>query len=229
MAELIHSQLEYYRARAGEYDEWFLRKGRYDRGPDVNHQWFAEVEAVRRWLAKLGDLGGVLELAAGTGLWTERLAVQSRSIHCVDASPEVLEINRARMQGHADRTVYEVADLFDWRPSRRFDTVFFAFWHSHVPADRFDAFWELVARALQPQGRAVLIDSLADPTSTARDHVLEDSGEVTRRLNDGRTFRIVKRFWEPDALAETLAARGWVAALRRTDTYFIYGSARRAG
>ena len=227
MTDLIQSQLEYYRARAGEYDEWFLREGRYDRGPELNRQWFADVDEVRAWLAQQGDLGDVLELAAGTGLWTARLLQQSRSIHCVDAAPEVLDINRARTEGATAHVTYELADLFQWRPSPRYDTVFFAFWHSHVPDDRFDAFWQVVSDALMSRGRALMVDSLADPTSTAKDHVLESSGEVTRRLNDGREFRIVKKFWEPGALSEALASRRWQPTLRRTPHYFLYGSAAR--
>jgi demethylmenaquinone methyltransferase/2-methoxy-6-polyprenyl-1,4-benzoquinol methylase len=29
--DILEEQLAYYRARASEYDEWFLRKSRYDR------------------------------------------------------------------------------------------------------------------------------------------------------------------------------------------------------
>jgi len=97
VTDLLQSQLDYYRARAQEYDEWFLRQGRYDRGPELNRRWFEEIGQVRDWLSGWGDLGDVLELAAGTGLWTEVLLAQSRSIHCVDAAPEVIEINRARV------------------------------------------------------------------------------------------------------------------------------------
>ena len=32
MDEVLASQRAYYRARASEYDAWFLRQGRYDRG-----------------------------------------------------------------------------------------------------------------------------------------------------------------------------------------------------
>ena len=46
--QLITQQTEYYRARAAEYDEWFLRIGRYDRGEQHSRQWFTEVEVVRK-------------------------------------------------------------------------------------------------------------------------------------------------------------------------------------
>jgi 2-polyprenyl-3-methyl-5-hydroxy-6-metoxy-1,4-benzoquinol methylase len=228
VSDLLQSQLEYYRARANEYDEWFLRRGRYDRGPELNNRWFSEIAEVRDWLTSRGDLGDVLELAAGTGLWTDRLVRQSRRIHCIDTAPEALDVNRSRLGQQRDRITYEVADIFQWRPSRRFNTVFFGFWHSHVPEEQFVGFWTLVAEALSAGGQALLVDSLAEPTSTAVDHTIEGGGEVTRRLNDGRQFRIVKRFWKPTTLVDRLTAMGWEVSLQTTANYFLYGRLARA-
>jgi demethylmenaquinone methyltransferase/2-methoxy-6-polyprenyl-1,4-benzoquinol methylase len=88
---LLEGQLGYYRARAEEYDEWFLRTGRYDRGSEWNRRWFLELERVRQELDRFGPAGRVLELACGTGLWTVELARHTASITAIDASPEVLE------------------------------------------------------------------------------------------------------------------------------------------
>ena len=41
--KILDEQLTYYRARAPEYDEWFMRTGRYDRGPEHSAEWFSEV------------------------------------------------------------------------------------------------------------------------------------------------------------------------------------------
>lgn len=30
--DILQEQIQYYRDRASEYDEWFFRQGRYDRG-----------------------------------------------------------------------------------------------------------------------------------------------------------------------------------------------------
>ena len=122
------------------------------------------------------------------------------------------------------------ADLFTWQPSTRYDVVFFSFWLSHVPGNRFASFWSTVSGALAPDGAAYLIDSAFDPTSTAKDHVLPspNHGVVTRKLNDGREFKIVKLFYEPTALTAKLAALGFAAELRQTPHYFIYGEARPA-
>ena len=51
---------------------------------------------------------------------------------------------------------------------------------------------------------------------------------MTRKLNDGREFRIVKLFWEPRALAARLGALGWSAAIAQTPSYFIHGSVQPA-
>ena len=77
---LLQEQIAYYRARAGEYDEWFLRTGRYDRGPEGNRQWFAEIAEVAEALAAFAPAGRVLELACGTGWWTAQLARNADSV-----------------------------------------------------------------------------------------------------------------------------------------------------
>lgn len=220
--DLLGGQVAYYRARAGEYDEWFLREGRYDCGPEWNRRWFSEVEEVRRELDRFRPADEVLELACGTGLWTVELARHAAGITAVDASPEVLEINRARLgEAHPGFPVrYVRADLFDWRPDDAYDAVFFGFWLSHVPPGRFAAFWELVRSALRPGGRVFFVDSLGAETQTGR----APRGYTTaRRLNDGREFRIVKIFYDPKDLEARLAGMGWRFSVRRTENHLLYG------
>jgi demethylmenaquinone methyltransferase/2-methoxy-6-polyprenyl-1,4-benzoquinol methylase len=75
LESIIQQQLAYYRARAGEYDEWFYRLGdRYDLGPDGTKVWFSEVESVFAEVHALGPVDSVVELAAGTGNFTKELA-----------------------------------------------------------------------------------------------------------------------------------------------------------
>ena len=226
---ILQDQIDYYRARAGEYDEWWFRTGRYDRGPELNARWRPDVavveQALERWLDARRP-ASVLELACGTGLFTRRIAPRVARLTAVDASPEALAINRSRVD--APNVEYVQADLFAWRPQERYQAVFFSFWLSHVPEARFDAFWRTVSAALAADGAAYLIDSAFDPTSTAKDHVLpaQDAGIVTRKLNDGREFRIVKLFYTPGTLAARLAAAGFASDFRETAQYFIYGWAR---
>ncbi len=229
---ILAEQVAYYRARAGEYDEWWLRTGRYDRGPEQNAAWRADAEevegALERWLAAARPRHA-LELACGTGLFTRIVAPRVGRLLALDASPEVLAINRARVG--AANVEYVLADLFapEWEPAERYDLVFMSFWLSHVPDDRFDAFWAKVRDALADGGSAYVIDSGWDVTSTATNHVRPDreGGVAARKLNDGREFRIVKIFHDPAALATRLAALGLVARVVHTPRYFIHGTVTR--
>ena len=223
---VLTEQLDYYRARALEYDQWWMREGRFDRGPEANTRWFAETTELERALQRFDPRGDVLELACGTGLWTRHLVDYADTLTAVDAAPEVLAVNRARV---GDESVtYVEADLFDWVPQERYDACVFAFWLSHVPADRFAGFWETVAGALKPGGRVLFIDSARTERSTAADHVLPvDGGDdtMTRRLDDGREFQIIKRFYDPAELEGALAELGWSASVGATPEFFIYGTA----
>jgi demethylmenaquinone methyltransferase/2-methoxy-6-polyprenyl-1,4-benzoquinol methylase len=220
---LLEEQKAYYRARAGEYDEWFYRRGRYDRGPENNARWLAEAAEVRHDLERFAPRGDVLELACGTGIWTEHLARHATTLTAVDASPEMLSINRERL-GEAV-VHYLEADVFDWQPDRAYDVVFFSFWHSHVPPEHFESFWALVRSCLKPEGRAYLVDSLHSDTSIARNHQLDGPQATTsvRKLNDGREFRIVKVFYRPEQLARRLQPMGWQPHFAATANYFLYG------
>lgn len=236
LQSLLDEQVSYYRARSNEYDEWFLRKGRYDRGPELNERWFAEVEEVRGRLAAvqagLPRRHDVLELACGTGLWTERIVAKAQTLTAVDASPEVIALNRERLRdsGREGRIEYEVADLFGWKPARPYDLVFFGFWLSHVPRERFDDFWRLVGDALAPGGRVFFIDNLRNRASGDRQRVLSEPGSTRARrtLKDGREFEIVKVFYDADALEARLSELGWRIAVRATDSFFLHGAGGRA-
>jgi demethylmenaquinone methyltransferase/2-methoxy-6-polyprenyl-1,4-benzoquinol methylase len=222
---LLDEQRAYYRARAREYDQWWERTGRFDRGREANARWFEEAASLRRALDRFQATGEVLELACGTGIWTEPLARRGARVTAVDASAEMIEINRARVG--AGGVEYVQADLFEWTPpGRAFDVCFFGFWLSHVPETRFESFWETVRTALRPAGRVFFLDSDRTDRSTATDHVLPaaDQETMVRRLNDGRQFRIVKRFYAPDRLRRRLAEVGWDVDVRSTGEFFIYGS-----
>ncbi|MEU0283422.1 class I SAM-dependent methyltransferase [Streptomyces sp. NPDC006195] len=202
---LLAEQMAYYKAGAAEYDRPY-----------------AECEDLQKLLAAVDDLpiaGDVLELACGTGQWTPRLAARAQSVTAVDASPEVLALARART---ASPTVQFVeADLFDWQPPRRYDTVFFAFWLSHVPPTRLADFWNTVATALAPGGKAIFIDD--GPAAAAYEEVLADQPTPTalRRLDDGSQYRIVKVFHDGRTLTDDLTAQGWSVRIRPMAGNFI--------
>lgn len=202
---LLAEQKAYYRAGAAEYDRPY-----------------AEYEALQELLDAVDDLpiaGDVLELACGTGQWTPRLAARARSVTAVDAAAEVLALARARTASPSVQ--FLEADLFEWQPPRRYDTVFFAFWLSHVPPARLPGFWNTVAAALAPGGRAIFVDD--GPAAAAYEEVLanQPTPAALRRLDDGSQYRIVKVFHDAQSLTEVLTALGWSVRVRTMAGNFI--------
>jgi demethylmenaquinone methyltransferase/2-methoxy-6-polyprenyl-1,4-benzoquinol methylase len=226
---VLDEQLAYYRARAPEYDDWFERRGRFDRGDDVTAAWHREAAQVRQWLDAL-DLDGkdVLELAAGTGIWTAELVARGASVTVVDAAPEMLEQLRRRV-GDAQVETIE-ANLFTWQPTREFDAVVSCFFTSHVPDERFDGFVELLVSTVRQGGQLFIVDSARSELSTAVDHALPDDQDQTmaRKLDDGRTFVIVKRFRTDGELAAACERHGLHVEVRRTPNFFQVVTGARA-
>ena len=222
---VLGEQLAYYRERAGEYDRWWLRQGRYDRGPEASRRWLEEIDEVRAAFDTLPlDCADVLELAPGTGLWTEGIAARAARVTAIDASVEMIELCERRLGTLTDRVDFVLADLFDWVPQRTYDIVVFCFWISHVPDDMLDAFLAKVALALRPGGSLFFLDGRPEPTSTANDHVLPsfDAEVMIRRLDNGQEFRIIKNFWSIDKLQRRLSHAGLTADVRETATYFQF-------
>jgi demethylmenaquinone methyltransferase/2-methoxy-6-polyprenyl-1,4-benzoquinol methylase len=162
----------------------------------------------------------VLELACGPGTWIPHLLRHATSLTAVDASPEMLAIAAARF-GDA-RVRFVRADIFSWVPERRFDVVFFGFWLSHVPRERFAAFWSLVGDCLAPGGRVFF----ADDGHRTPDELIEgeSSSTIRRRLNDGSAHRAVKVPYGPEELEAQLVRLGWRIAVTQTAGPFFWGA-----
>lgn len=207
--QVLDEQVTYYRAIAADY---------LDKGLDLpGGQELAEaLEAFR-------PAGQVLELACGPGVWTGQLLRHATDVTAVDASPEMLAIAAARTAGQPVRFIQ--ADLFTWVPDRRYDVVFIGFWLSHVPLERFAAFWSMVADCLKEDGRVFFAD---DAYRTA-DELIEgpSSSTIRRQLDDGRSYRLVKVPHQPPDLENRLRQLGWNITVTKTAGPFFWGAGTR--
>ena len=222
--DIGRDMIDYYEARAPEYDDWYLRRGRYERGAIHDAAWNAELDAAGRWLDGLPWAGEIVELAAGTGWWSPLLASRGE-LSLYHTSPAALDRARERLVAHGLRAHLHVRDAWD-EPDRQVDGLFTGFWLSHVPRERLEAFLVLCRRWLKPGGRLAFIDSLADPASGAADHPAPTDDRAIRRLDDGREFTIVKIFYSPAELIAALTDAGFRAAdVTPTGRFFVLGTA----
>jgi SAM-dependent methyltransferase len=170
--------------------------------------------------------GSVLELACGPGTWTPQLLGHASDVTAVDASPEMLAIAASRVPDGAP-VRFVKADLFTWEPDHRYDVVFIGFWLSHVPADRLESFWALVAAALAPRGRVFFVD---DRYRTPEELIEGPaSSTIQRRTPDGTAYRIVKVPYEPAELETQLRELGWDITVTPTAGPFFWGAGNQAG
>jgi demethylmenaquinone methyltransferase/2-methoxy-6-polyprenyl-1,4-benzoquinol methylase len=223
---LLAEQIRYYDDRATEYEDLWFRRGRYDVDPAFNHAWLRETAFVEKAADAFDASGAVLEIGCGSGIWTRRLAPRARRLVAVDSSSAMLELNRGRFGG--PNVDHVQADVFGWDPGERFDAVFAGFFVSHVPPDLFARFFARLASWLEPGAELFLVDDVAGPDRPYSGDVVEGGPDFAhrRRLDDGREYIIVKRFYEPLELVAALDDVGWDADIMTSGVHFLFGTAR---
>jgi demethylmenaquinone methyltransferase/2-methoxy-6-polyprenyl-1,4-benzoquinol methylase len=217
----------YYAARAPEYDDWYLRRGRYSHGVIADAAWNAELDAATQWLDSLPIGGEIVELAAGTGWWSPLLASKGQ-LSLYDAVEKPLDRARDRLLAHGLAAHIHVRDA--WAPpDRQVDALFCGFWLSHVNRHRLADFLALCRAWLKPGGLFAFIDSRLDPESSASNHPAPENDQSLRRLNDGREFTIPKIYYEPADMEAALHSAGFAeASVSTTPRFFLLGRATAA-
>ena len=203
-SELIEEQIAYYAETAPEYYEITTPPG-----DSFERHGHAIVQALHNFRPS----GNVLEIACGTGNATKHLLEHADAITALDSSEPSIEISRRRL-GNDLRINYVVADVFAWEPQERYDAVVFSYWISHVPPSRFEAFWALVARALKPGGRVFFCDEREDAwrmeEQLHEEFIDHPSVPLVRRpAGEGKSYRVIKIFWNPEELRARLRELGW--------------------
>jgi demethylmenaquinone methyltransferase/2-methoxy-6-polyprenyl-1,4-benzoquinol methylase len=215
---VLKEQLDYYNARAGEYDQSLQGIGGSSTTQPEYEAAKQEWQQTVNGLHALGPLDEVLELACGTGIWTRELTRISRSVTVIDGSAEMISANRAK---NGTATIkYQCLDLFQWEPDRQYDLVFFAFWLSHVPPSHLSSFLSKVARATKPDGRVFIVDEPKSDSNISGPNTEELYQQ--RTLSDGRSFRIVKVYYDPQEIERELEERGFKKESSMVGRTFFY-------
>jgi demethylmenaquinone methyltransferase/2-methoxy-6-polyprenyl-1,4-benzoquinol methylase len=218
----------WFEALGSGWDDRYLRRGRYARGPVRDAAWMFELDAVTSWLDRLPLRGEILELAAGTGWWSPLLA-QKGELWVTETNDEALGVARDRLVAHGLRAHLHVRDAWA-EPDRSVDAVFTGHWLSLVPEDRLDAFLRLVVRWLRRGGTFAFIDRTGDPEVDAVDEAPPVDGVAARRLADGRELLIPQVPRSPDRLRRALLDAGFGSAeVGTTGRFFVRGAAYTRG
>ena len=131
----------------------------------------------------------VLELACGTGVWTEMIAQGAASVVATDVNEEMLAVASELGEG-LDNVTWRQADVFDLpadleggggNASGKFTAVFMAGLWSHLNRDEQDA---LLAQLKKRLGKDVLLVLVDD------EYIEGESGTIARTDAQGTTYQI---------------------------------------
>lgn len=205
----------YYARRAAEYERIYAKPERQ-----------ADLAALRGRIGKLLAGRKVLELACGTGYWTDLIAAQAAQLTALDVNEEVLEIARVKenVSKNASKvefvrgSAYEIPDF-----SRRHDALFAGFWWSHVPLGNLDLFLENAAAAAAPGALIAFLDNRHVPGSSTAVSRRDAGGNTyqTRKLDDGSTHEVLKNFPAEGELIRRASRHGWGAHVDLLEHYWL--------
>lgn len=191
----------YYDRRAPDYDDWWLGRGEFERRERPG--WAKEVEALVGVVHGLTPVR-VLDVACGTGFLTRRLR---GDVVGLDQSAAMLTI-AAQRTPRASFVRGEAVPLpFG---DGEFDRLFTSHFYGHLLVGERDLF---LAEAWRVARELVVVDA------ALREDV-EPEGWPERALSDGTTYRVYKRFFTGEGLAEELGggevlhAGRWFVAVR---------------
>ncbi len=186
--------VRYYAQRASEYERVYQK-------PEQQ----PELEQLRDIVERTFSGTDVLEVACGTGYWTEILARSASSVVATDLTEEVLALARAKNLG--SKVTLQQEDAYSLpRFSQHFNAGLVAFWSSHIPRARLRSFISGFHRALDPGAKVIFIDSMyGEGTSTPTSRTSEDGDTYQiRKLDNGSTHEVLKNFWTQAELVATV-------------------------
>jgi len=204
--KLIEEMNRYYEARAPWHDQYMS---------------YESNERMEEFLRPIIDIieemirgKRVLEIACGTGNWTEVLAKRAAWVAAIDSSPAALAIAQPKLSCHSNIALiqgdaYDLGNIED-----SFDVLFSGDWWSHIPKRVLPAFLDSAVRKLFPGSIAIFTDmSLIEYFRQEPSYYDEDNNRISlRRLPDGSEFEVIKNFPSESELTHILANYGKIVA-----------------
>lgn len=201
----------YYALRAQEYDRIYDKPERQQ-----------DLRTLEQKVTQFGVGNHVLEIACGTGYWTQFLCRQASSVTAVDYNQEVLDIASSR--DYADNSVYFIRDdAYSLNQlNDQFDAAFVGFWWSHVPLQRIEEFLQALHAKLKPGARICIVDNrYVEGSSTPVSH-RDGAGNSyqIRPLDDGSRHQVLKNFPSAADLAQQFS--GVASSLQVTELAYFW-------
>jgi ubiquinone/menaquinone biosynthesis C-methylase UbiE len=198
-SDLRQRMLTYYDERAPEYEEAYTLGTGTASIPDPE-VFKAEARVLASIVGRFAH-GRLMDLAYGTAYWLPHYAPNCSCITLFDQSDRMLTEGRAKADrlGIVDRCAVVQGDFlaheFD---QAAYDTVLVGFFLSHLTETQERLLFDALRIMLDSSGRFLILDSAWSPERSKFNAKVE---RQPRRLNDGTTFEIYKRYCDQDDIS----------------------------
>jgi demethylmenaquinone methyltransferase/2-methoxy-6-polyprenyl-1,4-benzoquinol methylase len=214
MAEETHKTMaDYYARRASEYERVYQKAERQ-----------ADLRRLAALLSSAFAGQDVLEVACGTGYWTQFIAKSARSIAATDINPEVLDIARRKDYGSCQVTFLESDTYSLANVEAHYTAGFHGFWWSHIPIQRIGEFLDCFHSALPEGALVIMIDNAYVEGSSTPIARRDEHGNTfqIRELQDGSKHEVLKNFPSSSELRTTLQPHADELQMTQLDYYWMF-------
>lgn len=202
----------YYKKRAPVYDRVYRYPERQD-----------DLRVLEGYISNYFRKRDVLEIAAGTGYWTQFIAPKARSTLVTDAIADTLL--QAKYRPNIERATFLVSDAYKLEGiSGKFSGLFAGLWLSHVPKERLSAFLNNAHEYLEPGTKVLFVDNTRAQCARLPIAYKDETGNTyqNRELDDGTLHRVLKNFPTGEELIEASSAIGVDHKYFELENYWVF-------
>jgi len=189
--------VKYYSERAKEYENVYSKPERKD-----------ELKKITITLQNIFRNKSLIEIACGTGYWTERISQTAKSVYAIDINDSVLEVAKSKSYSQNNVTFAKM-DLYGMKLNEQYESLFGGFILSHIKWQEINNFMKIISEFVIPGGRIVLLDNNYVEGSSSPIIFTDEFGNTyqKRKLLDRSEHIIIKNFLTREYLFEVLKDR----------------------
>ena len=203
--------ITYYSKRAEEYEKIYNKPERQQ-----------DIPKVIDYLQKHFNNNNIIEIACGTGYWTQYISKTAKHILATDINEKVIDIAKSK-QYERENVEFQLEDVFNFSDELgSYEAGFGGFIWSHIPKQKLKLFLRNFLSVINPGGRVILLDNNYVEGSSTPIHNTDDSGNTyqKRKLVDGTEYSIIKNFPADEELLCLIKPVGTDIEITRFEYYW---------
>lgn len=206
-----NDQVTYYSKRAEEYEKIYEKPERQ-----------RDIPKVIEYLQNHFYSKDLIEIACGTGYWTQHMSKTAKHILATDINEKVMDIAKSK-QYERGNVKFQLADVFNLPDELgNYEAGFGGFIWSHIPVQRLSLFLKNFLSLINPGGLVIIFDNTYVGGSSTPIHYTDESENTYQKriLMDGSEYSIIKNFPTDEELLSLIKPVGNNIEITRFEYYW---------